>query len=111
MQTFSFVILVVIIEAEKSRSIKYLLPASNRELVKLVVVRFGKQLLNVFAVTSLLEEFAERVVAKLTSDKFQSAQVILRIVRRRNKQEQNINGFAVKAVKLDAFVAHCYGAN
>ena len=84
--------------------------ASNK-LFKLIVVRFGKQLQDVLAVTSLLKEFAERVVAELTCNEFQSAQVPRRFVRRGNEQEHYVHRIAVKAVEFDALVAHGNRAN
>jgi hypothetical protein len=56
-----------------------------------------------------LQQLAERVVPKLTRDALERPEVVAGTVGRRYKKKEKLDGLAIKALEVDALLAHGNG--
>jgi len=78
---------------------------------ELIVVRFFKNLLDIFAIICLLKETTKRFVLQLLRDILQSTQMIAWLIWRRNQHKEKLNRFAVKTFEVDACLADSDSSN
>ena len=64
-----------------------------------------QKMLNIHRPPRRLELSAEGLVTELAGDVFQSPQMVTRPIRRRNEQEEELNGLAIETLEIDPVMA------